>query len=88
MKDVEIYEQILFGKDVHGQDKEVGKVAIIRGGIGAQNPKAIMDKAVSNYVARELYNQFVEIHLDNPWIRVVIKGINDVQYEPYENQHL
>lgn len=88
MEDIEIYEQILYDTDSPNQNKEVGKIAILRGGIGVSNPKAFMDNAVSKYVARELYNQFVEIHLDNPWVRVIIKGINDVQYKKFCNQHL
>lgn len=88
MEKVEIYEQKLFNKNINGQDKEIGKMAIIKGGIGTVNPKAVMDNAVREYVANESYNQFVEIHLDNPWVRVVIKGINDVSFEEFKIQRL
>jgi hypothetical protein len=37
-----------------------------------------MDCAVSEYVQQTMYNEFVEIFLDNPWIRVIIFGINNI----------
>ena len=79
---------MMYNNDENGTPIVVGKVAILKGGIGAINPKAVMDKAVSEYVTHNVYNQFVEIHLDNPWIRIVVKGINEVHYEPFNNQHL
>ena len=88
MEEIEIFEQKLYNKDSKGENEEIGKIAILKGGIGASNPKAVMDKAVDKYVAYEPYTQFVDIHLDNPWVRVVIKGINDVQYVPFEDQKL
>ena len=88
MAEIEIFEQALCNSDGNGNSIEVGKVAILRGGIGAMNPKAFMDKAVSEYVKYNTFNQFVEIHLDNPWVRVIVKGINEVKYEPFNGQHL
>ena len=88
MEGIEIYEQTLFNHDENGNTIEVGKVAILKGGIGSINPKSILDNAVSEYVKYNTYNQFVEIHLDNPWVRVVVKGINEVQYESFDNQRL
>ncbi len=88
MIDVDIYEQTLFVKDDQGNDKEIGKMAIFKGGIGASNPKSVMDKSVKHYVGQESYNQFVEINLDNPWVRVVIKGINELKYEHFDVQRL
>lgn len=76
MKDVKIIEQILKDK----QSKIVGKVAILVGGMNSDNPKEFMDSAVSKYVGYELHNQFVEIHLDNPWTRVIIRDINNITF--------
>ncbi|KGO85276.1 hypothetical protein [Flavobacterium suncheonense] len=76
MKDVKIVEQLL--KDEKG--KITGKVAILLGGLNSDNPKEHMDTAVSKYVGNELHNQFVEIHLDNPWTRVIIRDINSIKF--------
>lgn len=70
-RDVEIVEF-----DVQG-----GKIAILRGGIN--KPKSYMDNAVSQYVRRELHNQFIEIFLDNPYVRVIVSGINDFDYKAF-----
>lgn len=72
--DVEIYEIDL---------KPTGKMAILRGGFSSPNPKAYMDNVVSNYVQNHLYNEFIEEHLDTPWVRVIITGINDLSYLSY-----
>jgi hypothetical protein len=79
MKKIEIFEQ-----DLIKDHKTVGKVAILRGGLNTSNPTAILNEAVSNYVGNKGYNEFVEIHLDNPWVRVVISGINELEYKPFE----
>lgn len=83
MSKIEISEQPLLK---NGQ--KVGKVAILRGGLNTDNPTEIMDNAVSKYVDRALHNQFIEIHLDNPWVRVVVSGINDLKYDDFTDQHL
>ena len=53
-------------------------IAMLRGGFNAANPKLYMDNVVSEYVRDTMYNEFVEIFLDNPWIRVIIFGINNI----------
>lgn len=67
--DVQVYEKQL----------ETGVVLVImRGGLNQPNPKNYMDAAVSEYVQHDPYNEFIEIFLDNPWIRVLIFGINEL----------
>lgn len=83
MNNIEIAEQKLKKGDI-----TVGKVAILRGGLNTDNPTAIMNEAVSTYVQRKGYNEFVEIFLDNPWVRVVVGGINDLDYQPFKDQRL
>jgi hypothetical protein len=80
MAKVEIFEQNLT------QDNKTAKVTILRGGLNTDNPSAIMNEAVSKYVGNQGYNQFVEIPLNNPWVRVIISGINDLEYKPFKNQ--
>lgn len=67
--DVEIFEKKL-AQGVY--------IAMLRGGFTAANPKLYMDNVVSEYVRDTMYNEFVEIFLDNPWIRVIIFGINNI----------
>ncbi len=83
MERIEIFEQVLTKNN-----KKVGKVAILRGGLNTDNPTAIMNNAVSKYVGNKGYNEFVEIHLDNPWVRVIIGGINDLDFKPFDKQRL
>jgi hypothetical protein len=83
MNGVEIFEQPLC-KD----GREVGKVAFLRGGLNTDNPMGIMKEAVSEYVNTKGYNEFIEIHMDNPWVRVIVSGINKVNYERFEKQRL
>jgi len=66
----------------------VGKLAVLRGGLSTENPTELMNSAVSKYVGLKGYNEFVEIYLDNPWVRVIISGINKLDYKPFDNQKL
>lgn len=70
--DVDLFHQKL--------DRGRGTLTIIRGGWNAPNPKTYMDEVVRQYVEDRLYNQFVEIHLDIPQVRVVVEGINNLTY--------
>lgn len=74
-EDVEIYEIDLKPGE--------GKMAVLRGGFSSTNPKAYMDAVVSDYVQHNLYNEFIEEHLDTPWVRVIISGINTLDYKHY-----
>jgi hypothetical protein len=80
MDGVQIFEQPLI---VKGQT--VGKVAILVGGLNKPNPKQFMDNAVHQYVGNIGHNQYVEIHLDNPWTRIVTTGINELPFRPMTN---
>ncbi len=79
MQNIEIFEQ-----ELTKNNKPVGKLAVIRGGLNTDNPTALLNDAVSKYVNNNGYNEFVEINLDNPWIRVIIFGINDLEYKPFD----
>ncbi len=57
---------------------------------GAGDPVKHLNDAVSQYVGHEGYNEFIDANMDNPWVRVIIKGINDmeqVEFKP-EIHHL
>ena len=59
-----------------------GPVTILRGGWTRPDAKTYMDEAVRQFVENRLINQFVEIHLDIPQVRVIVEGINDLNYVP------
>lgn len=80
MKDVEIFEQVLINNK--------GKLAILRADPSVDKPKSLMDDAVSVYVNNHPYNEFIEIFLDNPWVRVIVGGINELDFVPFDEQKL
>ncbi len=61
-------------------DGHIDKLAIITCDSCVTNPKTILDNIVSNYVDHELYNEFIDINTDNPWMRVIVRGINELNY--------
>ena len=69
--DVDVFEHSL---------PQGGKLTILRGGWYKENPKSYMDMVVCDYMEHRLHNQFVEIHMDIPQVRVIIEGINDFKY--------
>jgi len=79
MEEVQIFEQPFI---VGG--KTVGKMAILVGGLNKPNPKEFMDEAVSRYVGNIGHNQYIEIHMDNPWTRVITSGINELPLRPLQ----
>lgn len=71
--DVDMFQQKI--------DKGRGTLSILRGGWNHPNPKTYMDEVVSQYVEGKLYNEFIEVHLDIPQVRVIIEGINELDYK-------
>lgn len=65
----------------------VGRIALIRCGLKNTNPKATLDTAVSTYVGNEGYNEYINIELDNLWLRLIVKNINELNYLKCENPH-
>jgi hypothetical protein len=72
-------------KDVIYQEAET-KNKRVKVGIlsytGSGDPVRHLNDAVIHYVNHEGYNEFIDANMDNPWVRVIIKGINDM--EPVE----
>ena len=55
---------------------------------GEGDPAKYLNEAVHQYVKNEGYNEFKDANLDNPWVRVIIKGINEiksVEFDPAFN---
>lgn len=73
---------------IEQEGKRIGTIAILIGGIGHTNPKAFMDDQVYQYTKGCSHNQFVESHLDMPWVRIVIDCINEIEYDVFTKQRL
>lgn len=67
--------------DIYEQDLNGGKLYILRGGWTSPTPRSYMDEVVRQFIGTQVYNQFIEIHLDVPQVRVILMGINDLRYE-------
>lgn len=52
---------------------------IIRGGFDAPNPKRYMDAIVMELVQNRGYNQFIEATLTNPYYRILLFNINELE---------
>jgi hypothetical protein len=80
-------------KDIIYQEAETNNKKIKVGiliYVGSGDPVKPLNEAVHLYVRNEGYNEFIDANMDNPWIRVIIKGINDmeqVEFDP-EIHHL
>lgn len=83
-----IFKKPLYLKNENGENIEVGSVTIMCGGFNSENPKYVMDNIIREYTGSKEYNDFVEIFLDNPYVRVIIEGINELDYEEFINQNL
>lgn len=88
-RDVLIYEHPIYEKDKNtGKRVRKGHIAILVGGFDKDNPKGYMDKVVKKYAGENSYNEFIESFLDNPWVRVVTIGINEIDFKEYEGKVL
>lgn len=73
-------EDIIFKEVKTNSDKQ--KVAIlIYNGTG--DPVQNLDQAVNLYVKNEDYSEFIDANMDNTRIRVIVKGINEMEKEPF-----
>jgi len=64
-------------------NKQKGKIAVFLY-TGKSDPKAILDKAVSQYVGTHPFHELIDAYLDNPWMRVVISDINGMKQEIFD----
>lgn len=69
---ISIFEKVL-NKD--------SKMYILIGGLNHPNPNAFMDACVAKIVQNNTYSEFIDKHLDNPYIRVIITNINTLSLD-------
>jgi hypothetical protein len=67
------------------ENKCKGKIAVFIY-IGELDPKTVLDTAVINYVDNCEYIELIDSKLDNPWMRVIISGINDMKQELFNSE--
>jgi hypothetical protein len=60
-----------------------GKIAILMY-TGDEDPVETLDRAVSIYVGNESYHEFIDINMDNPWVRVIISELNEMEQRKFE----
>ncbi len=48
---------------------------------GEANPMVELEKAVLKYVGNNDFNQFIDINMDNPWVRVVILHADRLKHQ-------
>ena len=78
-KDVQIFQQDLTDKS---------KLLILIGGLNNPNPGEYLDRCVQNLVNNQLYGEFVDKHMDNPYIRIIIINMNELQFDPYDSSRV
>jgi len=78
----------LFEQDLKNGDDTVGKIGIFLYSGADGNPTPIINDAVYKYVETNFYNEFVEIELNNPYVRVVISEIPKLPFKPFTDQRL
>lgn len=83
MVNVEIFEQF-----IQNPNGSPGKIAVFRISPNIEKPKPLMDQAVSEYVGFNPYNEFIEIFLDNPWVRVIVSDIDSLNFVPFKDQKI
>ena len=51
---------------------------------GEDDPVAELDAAVSAYVKDKEHIELVDINIDNPWLRVIATGINEMEQRDFD----
>jgi hypothetical protein len=78
MRNVKIQES-----EIDLTNGQKGQVAILIY-VGGEDPVADLEWAVSEYVGNVGHIQFIDINMDNPWMRVIISGINNMKQEDFD----
>lgn len=53
--------------------------------VGSGDPVRHLNDAVHYYVGNVGYNEFIDANMDNPWIRVIIKGLDRLDQVPFNS---
>ena len=66
-------------------NKGKGKIAVLMYNGGA-DPKKVLDLAVREYVQNNGYHELIDAHLDNPWMRVLLSDINNMEQKDFDEE--
>jgi len=47
--------------------------------VGEGDPIKNLNEAVDRYTQNDEYREFIDANMDNPWVRVIVKGINNIE---------
>ena len=74
---------VVYSQELPGRPMLSGscRISILVGGLGRVNPNSYMNAMVDDFIGTEGHNTYIESSLKNPWVRVVITGINELNYE-------
>lgn len=59
-----------------------GKIAVLIYA-GSADPKKILDYARHHYVKGTSYHELIDANLDNPWMRVIVSDINNMEQRDF-----
>ncbi len=54
---------------------------------GPYDPHDVLKSAIEEYVGDEGYHEFVDSSLSNPWMKVVVSDINEMNSEPFDPEY-
>jgi len=60
-----------------------GKIAVLMY-TGSADPRVVLDEAVRIYVGSNHYHQFIDVHMDNPWTRVIMSNVNGMRQKDFD----
>lgn len=83
---VKKYEQTLIEDNIEGNIYARAKLIILWADSAIENPKPVIEEALINAVQGASYNAFIISSLDFPWMKIVITGINDLNFDEYNEQ--
>lgn len=76
-----IMDNVLY-KEIETEDPNIKIGILIYQGSG--DPVMNLNAAVRRYVRNENYQEFIDANMDNPWVRVIIKGVNDMSSTEFD----
>lgn len=81
VENVDLYSRhrLHYGLEYDEFVRDDENLIIIKGGFNAPNPKSYMDAIVMELVQNRGYNQFIEATLTNPYYRILLFNINDLE---------
>jgi hypothetical protein len=72
-------EDRIFEKKIELASGRCLYLAILIGGFTSENPTQYMNNKVSKYIKGIGYNEYIDVNLDNPWVRVIITDLNNLK---------